>query len=202
MKRLLLCLGTSLFGAGLFPGLLGCASTYSNPHMQLIPESDYFSVVDKNTQKKQIYDGFMNTLDLSITMLTTELMRNQTDQQARIYQWTPENYQIEKGKVESDLAKETSFFVSVFVPERKHDDLHKKTTNWKMFLDVGGKRYEGKATRSKAQLAELVSLYPHHTRWQSAYKISFPVSTVIAENGDAKFTLTGPVASATFEFKK
>lgn len=181
--------------------LSSCASTYENPQLKLVSERDYFSGIDKATEKKQIYDGFMNVLDISATLMTTQNSRNQIDHKARIYQWAPEQYEKEKSKMESDLTKETVIYLSFFVPERKHDDLHKKNSNWKIFLDVAGKRYEGKAEKSKAQLSEIQSLYPHHTRWQTAYRITFNVPTVVAETGSPKFTLTGPVASTSVQFK-
>ncbi|GIL18442.1 MAG: hypothetical protein BroJett040_21930 [Oligoflexia bacterium] len=182
--------------------LFGCASQYQNPSLNLRPESDYYSSVEKNTAKKQIYDGFMNTLDASATLMTSDLQRLQVDQNARIYQWNQDQYNNEKSKVESEMTKSTEVFLSFFVPERKHDDLHKASTKWKIFLDAAGKRVEGKATKMKILLAEAQTLYPHHTRWGTPYKLSFPIPTSLTENGNAKVTLTGPVGSTTFEFQK
>ncbi len=180
---------------------IGCASNYQNPSLNLIPEATYKALVRDNTQRKQVYEGFMNVLDVQATLLSTDLSRAQVDHGARIYQWTPETYASEKGKVESDLAKQTAFHLSFFVPERKHDDLQKPASKWKLFLDVGGKRYEAKVTRKKESLlAELQNYYPHHTRWQTSYIAVFAVPTVITETAPSKLTLTGPVAATSLDF--
>lgn len=182
--------------------LTSCASQFHNPNnIPLRPESDYYSSVEKNTSKKQIYDGFMNTMDISATLLTSDVQRLQVEQNARIYQWNQDQFNNEKSKVESEMTKTTEVFLSFFVPERKHDDLNKTSTKWKIFLDAGGKRVEGKATKLKILLSEAQTLYPHHTRWGTPYKLTFPIPTAISENGTAKLTLTGPVGSTTFEFQ-
>ena len=180
----------------------GCASRLPHPELQLISEDTYYDIVEKNSQKKQIYDGMINVLDISATLMTTDTKRAQVDQSARIYQWTPDQYSNEKSKNENELSRNTELFVSFYTPERKHDDLAKGTTKWKIFLDAGGKRYEGKAVKLKSLLAELLVMYPSHSRWGTPYKITFPVSTSLIENASQiKVTFTGPVTSTFIEFK-
>ena len=179
---------------------LGCASTRSNPYLQLVSESEYDAIIESNTQKKQIYNGFMNILEVSATQISSSVARAQIDQNARLYQWNQEQYSIERAKVETDLTKRTEYFLSFFVPERKHDDLHKPSTKWKVFLDTGGRRYEGSVRKLKTLLAEVSAIYPHHTRWQTPYMVSFPVPASVIDSGEAKITLTGPVTSTTLEF--
>lgn len=165
-----------------------------------MPEDEYFSLVKDNTQSKELYNGFMNILNFSATLMKSNLSRAQVDQNARIYQWNPDQYANEKSKVESQMTKSTHIFLSFFVPERKHDDLHKSGTKWKIFLDVAGRRYDGTATKMKILLSEAQSLYPHHTRWQTPYIVSFPVPTSLVDAGNAKLTITGPVTSSTVDF--
>ena len=180
----------------------GCATRPANPNLpNLISESEYYHSVDKFTDRKQVYDGFYATMELSATLMNTKVSRNQIDQNARIYQWDETKYLNEKSRVESDLAKQSEVFLSFFVPERKHDDLHKPKTSWKVFLDAGGKRYEGKAEKMKTLFAEVQTLYPKHNRWSTPYKVIFPVPITYIENADSKMTLTGPVGSTSVSFK-
>lgn len=190
------------FGLACVSTFIGCASTFSNPQLkELLPESEYQSLIQDNTQRKQVYDGFYATMDFSATLINSKVARGIVDQNARIYQWAPEQYLSEKTKVEADLVKRTEIFLSFFVPERKHDDLHKARTLWKIFLDVGGRRYEGKATKMKTILAEVQALFPHHNRFGTPYKISFPVAASVVDANSSKLTLTGPVGSASVEFE-
>ena len=187
-----------------FVGLVGCSSIFRGPSSDiagnLIPDSDYYSMIEKQTRKKQIYDGMSNVLDMSATLMNGETALAQADHNARIYQYTNSQYKNEKGTIQSNLSKQTEIFVSLFIPEKRYDDLAKKSTKWKVFLDVAGQRYEPKVVKIKAQLAEVQNLYPNHSRWGTPYKLIFPVSTTVSENGKAKLTLTGPVTSTQIEF--
>mgnify|MGYP000933568202 CR=1 len=181
--------------------LVGCATqTYTHPTLNLIPESEYYERIEKTTRRQEHYDGMTNILSYSATLLTSDVAQAQIDHQARMYQLSDSNYQNEKSKFFSEISKQTEVFLSFFVPEKKYDDLAKKSTKWKIFLDVGGQRYEAKVVRMKNQMAELIQYYPNHTRWSTAYKLIFPVSTSITENGSAKLTITGPITSSTIQF--
>lgn len=181
---------------------VGCATTYKHPQLSLIPESEYFTKVEENTKKVPVYDGFYQILEVQATLLKTDTMLAYVDHQARMFQWSPENYAQEKEKKINELKKQTEFFVSFFVPERKHDDLNKTKTLWKIFLDVNGKRYEGKAIKLKSVLAEVQASFPHHNRWSTPYRVIFPVSVNDVDNFESKITFTGPVSSVTMDYLK
>ncbi len=181
--------------------LTGCVSAFQNPNLpSLISEPEYFSDVDQFSSKQKVYDGFYETMEVSGVLLNTKVSRAQLDQKARIFQWTVEQYSAQKAELESNLSKRTSVFLSFFVPERKHDDLHKPKTLWRIYLDVGGRRFEGKAEKHKTILADVTSLYPNHTRFSTPYHIHFPVPVSMVENADSKMTLTGPVGTTVLTF--
>jgi hypothetical protein len=197
MKKRLLCL--SFFIS--LSTLVSCASQpRMSPNSNLISESDYYERIEKATRKQEHYDGLMNLLTYSATMLSNDVAQAQIDHQARLYQYDEAAYQNEKSKSLTDRAKQTDFFLSFFVPEKRYDDLAKKSTKWKIFLDVAGKRYEAKVSKMKNQLAELTQYYPNHTRWSTAYKLTFPISTSITEAGSPKLTITGPLTSSSVQF--
>ena len=182
--------------------LSSCVSTRENPNIKdLISEGDYYRAVSFSTKSDKLYDGFAQTLDLSATLLNTEVSRAQLDQNARIYQWSAEEYANKKSELETSLSKQTQVFISFFVPERKHDNLTKQNSVWKIFLDTGGKRIEGKVEKVKLVLAELQLLYPHFTRFNSPYKVTFPMPISMVENAESHFTMTGPVGSAKLTFQ-
>jgi hypothetical protein len=183
-----------------FSFLFGCGSAPTQNSLQLMPESDYTEIVSKNTRRKQVYDGFMNTLDVHATFKTQRLSIGQLDQTARIYQWSPEQYASEKDKLLAELKTQSKFFLSFFVPERKHDDLHKKDSKWKIFLDFKGKRLEAQVQRTKSLLAEMQVYYPHHTRWATGYELTFPIATSDLESGNGRIVISGAPASTQLEF--
>lgn len=187
----------------LFLALSACASYEITPSGRALrTEDQYFEIVDKNSDRTTKYSGLYNTLEIQATLLNSEVTEAQMDQLARFYLWDESHFQTEKAKREEKLNRETEFFLSFFTPERKNDDLAKNVTLWKTFLDVDGRRYEGKVTKIKSALAELTSLYPYHNRFYTPYSMVFPVSVRSIEGKTMKLTVTGPVGSGTLTFQQ
>lgn len=179
-----------------------CVTPYQNPNLpNLIPETEYNSLSEKYSVNKKVYDGFLQTMEVTATLLNTPVSRAQLDHKARIFQWTGDQYKSNQAEMEASLAKETKIFFDFFVPERKHDDLHKPKTLWRIFLDAGGKRYEGKTEKLKTITADVQSLYPSHNRFLTPYVIVFPIPVSSIENAESSLTITGPVGSTTLQFK-
>ncbi len=181
--------------------IAGCSTTFENPQLTLMDEDQTLETVEKYSASKKIYDGFQATMDFGATLHNTPVRAALVDKNARVYQWNPEQYAAEKNKSETEKLRQTEIFLSFFVPERKHDDMAKGSTKWKIFLDVDGRRYEGKAAKIKTILADVQSQYPYHTRWNTPYRLTFPISTAEIDGKSASLTLTGPVGSAKIEFQ-
>lgn len=183
--------------------IAGCASyEITQSGRSIRTEDQYFSIVDKNTDRTTKYSGLYNLLEMQAVMMNSELMDAQVDQLTRFYLWEDAKIQEEKGKREARLNKETEFFLSFYTPNSKNDDLQKDTTLWKTFLDVDGRRYQGKVTKIKSPLAELVSLYPTHNRFFTPYSLTFPVAMKSIEGKEMTLTVTGPVGSGTLHYNK
>jgi hypothetical protein len=181
--------------------LASCATYPPNPNIpELIPEGEYYSSVAASSQKRQVYDGLYEILEINAVLVTSKVAAGRLDQNARMYQWTRQQYEKEKLDMQTELSKSTEIMLGFFVPSHKEDNLGKKTSVWKLFLDVNGHRYEGQATKIKALPAEVRALYPEHVRFYTPYRVVFPVPVSMVENAEAKFTVTGPIASASVTF--
>lgn len=183
--------------------LSACASTseVTPSGRTLLSADEYMNVLDDNSDKVRKYNGFYNVLDVEGIQLNSKVAAAQLDQSMRLYQWTEEKYAEEKNKFEQRLSKQAEYFVTFFTPERKNDDLHKTDSVWRIFLDVDGRRFEGKATRIKLPTAEIQGLYPIHNRFSTPYTLTFPVPMMSIEGKEQKLTITGPVASGTLQYK-
>ena len=183
----------------LLTSMISCSTLPSpDPSLNLISESTYQEIISENTQHQQKYSGLYNTIDVTATILNSKVTSAQTDQYARLYLWDLTKYNEEKAKAESNLNKEASFFVSFYTPEKKHDDLNKNKTLWKIFLDVDGKRHEGKVKKIKLLTEELQGFYPFHNRFSTPYMITFSTPMKEIENKkNIKLTITGPIGSAS-----
>lgn len=183
--------------------LAACASTYEvTPAGRTLRTADeYTEVLTANSDKLRTYSGFYNVLDVEAVSVNSVVAQAYLEHNARLYQWTDAKFSEEKTKMEQRLSKQTEFFMSFFTPERKNDDLYKADTMWRIFLDVDGRRFEGKATRVKLPLAEIQAAYPFHNRFATPYMITFPVPMLSIEKKELKLTLTGAVGSGTLTFK-
>lgn len=183
--------------------LTACASYEVTPTGQSIKTThNYMEIIERHTDSVRLYSGFYNILDMEATLISSEVAEAQLAQGGMLYQWDETRAKEEKAKFESRLSRETEMFLSFYVPDRKQDDLFKANTIWRIFLDVDGKRYAGKATRVKMQLVEIEGLYPYHNRFYSPYMVSFPVSIRSIEGKPMKVTVTGAVGSGVLEFNK
>lgn len=179
----------------------GCATHEVTPDSRIINRNnDYEAILEKYTDKARRYSGFYNTLDIEATLISSKVAKAQIEKSVELYQWDEKRIAEEKGKFESRLNNETEIFLSFFTPERKNDNLSKPNSIWKIFLDVGGKRYEGKATKIKLSLSEIESLYPYHNRFYTPYSVTFPLSVRSTEGKPMKLTITGAVGSASLNF--
>lgn len=180
---------------------LGCVTRLATPvGVPDIPVGKYDNLIEEKSRKIQIYDGLYNKLTVESTWLDSAVTEASLSHNARLQQWNELKYKEEKAKVISKHAESTEFFVSFYSPERKHNDLSNNKTLWKIFLDVNGQRYEGKATKVKLLFSEIQVLYPYHNRWSTPYVVSFPVATTLVENKPATLTFTGAVSSTQLQF--
>ena len=183
--------------------VISCASRLTVPSG--IPEisiGEFESLIENKSKKLELYDGLYNILTVQGTWLDSQISEASLSHSARLYQWNEQKYRDEKTKVISRHTESTEFFVSFYTPERKHNDLSQSKTLWKIFLDVNGQRYEGKAAKVKLLLSEIRALYPYHNRWSTPYMISFPVATSLVENKRATLTITGAVGSPQLVFNQ
>lgn len=201
MKSLLLLVVISISGT-LFAGCSSVPQTNTPSEEQGRPESskDYERLIETFSEGDTKYSGFYNAFEYKATLLNSAVRSALVSRQADYYQWSREKRQTEEENSNRELASETTVFLSFFTPDRKNDNLSDLKSIWRIYLDVGGRRYQGTAKKQRSLLAELQALYPYHTRWNTAYLVSFPVPTLAIETQKAIFTITGPLGSRTIEF--
>jgi hypothetical protein len=179
-----------------------CATEVVTPTgLTLMSESVYNSVIADYSDAIERYDGLYNIITMRGTILNSKVAHAQLDQNARHYMWDQTKYTEEKNKTDEGLKKELQVHLSFYTPDRKHDDLQKSKTLWKIFLDSEGRRYEGKAIKVKLLPAEIIGLYSYHDHFTTPYTLTFAVPAALVENKATKLTITGPVGSASLNFK-
>ena len=183
-------------------GLAGCATTQSSDInvVQGISGSEYESLIKKHTTRTNQYSGFYQTFQADMTILTTEVQTAALKQRGHFLQWDQRQYQSERDKMVQEAAAYSKFFLRFFSPDREYDDLNKGKTIWKVYLDYGGSRFEGKVKKLADKYVELQTIYPYLDRFSSPYEIQFNVPMTTVEGGDCKVTLTSSLGTAEFHF--
>lgn len=182
--------------------VLGCSGApLKSPNgVEAMSEHSYAQLVKKNTTATNQYSGFYQTFQADMTILTSELQTESLKQRGQFLQWDQRAYQAERDKMLQEAAAYSKFFMRFFSPEHEYDDLHKGKTIWKVYLDYGGSRFEGKVKKMSDKFVELQNIFPHLDRFSTPYEITFNVPMTTIESGAAKVTLTSSLGSAEFKF--
>lgn len=179
----------------------GCATREtSSTGLELMSAGEVDRVIDRSTVRSQNYEGLYNTLDLTATLRNAPVRRAQLEQQARIYQWDRNKFQSEVAASDAKARNETEVFLSFYTPEKKNDDLNKKNTQWKVFLEADGRRWEGKVVKIRQSVPEIQGWYPYYTRFSTPYVVTFTVAAPDVETKTSKLVVTGPMGTATLSF--
>ncbi|CAN5452554.1 hypothetical protein BH10BDE1_BH10BDE1_07200 [soil metagenome] len=170
------------------------------PYNLRVPKA-HTAIIEDNSAGDSQFTGLYNTFEIKATILNSEVREALIRRQAQYYQWDQAQQNTEREKAIQELSSEATVFLSFSTPERKNDNMADKKSIWRVFLDVGGRRYVGQAKKDRRLIAELQALFPFHTRWNTPYMLTFPVGMTAIESQTMKLTLTGPLGSRVLEFR-
>ena len=163
-------------------------------------QAEYEKVLEKYSAGDVEYNGFYNSFGFHVALLNSELIEANVKRQAFYYMWDQVRIEAERDKAFKKAAEASDVFLSFYTPDKHDDNLTTDKSIWRVLLDFGGKRYVGKIKKLKNNLSELATLYPFHTRWNTAYLVSFPVPVSQSEAQASKLTITGPLGSRSIDF--
>ena len=163
-------------------------------------QDPYLKVIENFSRGETEYEGLYNQFTYKGTLINSPIREAMLLKEADYFKWDPQQLQAERDKAAEKMAASTEVFLSFYTPERKNDNLTDSKSIWRIYLDLGGKRYEGKARKARKLFAEMATLFPYHTRWNTAYYIEFPVPTAEVENVSSRLTVTGPLGIKEVDF--
>jgi hypothetical protein len=181
--------------------LSACSSAQKGSGEKRISDSEYKSVTEAYTQNKKKYDGFYNRFDASIIFLNTKVQEAVLRRRADYLQWDQNEYLKEREKSFQENSSSTRFFLSFFTPDREQNNLHVPAKSiWKLYLEVDGRRLEGKVRKLTTSPADLQNTFPFFGRFHTPYEVVFEIPTSVAERNPVRLTLTSSQGSAEFDF--
>ena len=200
-------IGGALPQAPLVGGMLviaGCATADEKSNepggaVQMAPAgpnpTPHFAVIDRFSSGESEYEGFQNQFTFRATLLNEPAREALLLREADYFKWSPAQLDEAKARAANEIAEKTEVFMSFYTPDRRNDNMTDSRSIWRVYLDVGGKRYAGTAKKARKELAELQSLFPYHTRWNTPYVVTFPVPTTTAQLEASSFMVTGPLGT-------
>ena len=169
--------------------------------VQPMDSFEYSTLIRKHTVRTNQYSGFYQTFQADMTILTTEVQSASLRQKGNFLQWDQKQFQAQREKSLQEANAYSKFFMRFYSPDKEYDDLHKGKTIWKVFLDYGGNRFEGKVVRLAEKAVEVYTLYPHMDRFSTPYEITFNVPMTTIEQGSSKVVLSSSLGQAEFPFE-
>lgn len=187
--------------------LNGCQTTGTSASVETVAtapsgiSAEQEAVLQEYSDGESEYVGFYNNFEYRATLKNSSVRQALLELLAQYYQWDSEKLLSERNKSLQEMASETEVFLSFYTPDRRNDNLTDPKSIWKIYLDVGDRRYEGKPRKLRRNLAELQALYPYHTRWNTPYAVVFPIPTSAIETQISVVTVTGPLGTRSVRFK-
>ncbi len=177
--------------------LVQCASLSSKEKFQI----KYNNYIEKRTRKKQSYSGWNNNYSIRLSLLDTKLQNLQNRFRSYQFQWSNDEETSQKKTLNKKLTHYTEAFMSFYAPNPKNNKLEQKSTSlWKIFLDIDGRRFEGKIKKMSKLRDEIITYYPFHSRWGTPYIITFSAPTSLVDNYKARIIMTGPLGTVELPF--
>jgi len=180
-------------------GFAGCATTDS-----VNVDESYIKAIDAYSDGDVQYEGAYANFKYRATIENTTIQQTITGKKAEVYMWDAIKKQQELTKLQADNGTQTHVFLSFFTPNRMDDNLSTHKSVWAIYLETSHGRYEGTVVKNRTSATELDVVYPYHTRFTTAYDVTFPVGVDTIENEQTTMTITGPLGAkkVTFPSKK
>ncbi len=162
----------------------------------------YNDLILRNTRHDQQYDGVYNKFEVYATFLNSRVQTAVLKKKGEAFQWSAKQLQTEREKLFQENSTQTKFALSFYVPSVRLNDLNKGSSIWKVYLEAGGQRYEGKASRRTTKLEDIISMFPYHNRWSTAYELVFtvPLSGVEVPGQPVTFIITSMQGTISLKY--
>ncbi len=154
----------------------GCGTRVMSVYEKVLGSKRYARTTEAFTRTKEVHDGLDTRFILSSTWLSPEWLRAFSEEYANIYYLDAgrKEQMIDRWRGESERYER--FFVALFTPDDRTNDLDKEGTLWTLHLVRADEMdFEPVYVRKTPLRPEEVSLFfPYSSTWYRAYEVAFP----------------------------
>ncbi|MGA6992313.1 MAG: hypothetical protein WBX50_00270 [Candidatus Deferrimicrobiaceae bacterium] len=169
------CLLAGAFAAFAFLSA-GCGTRVMQLYEKVIGSKRYARTTEAFTRTREVHDGLETRFILSSTWLSPEWVRAFSEEYANIYYLDSERKgrMIDRWRGESETYER--FFVALFTPDDRANDLDEEQTLWTLHLVRADERDFPPVYVRKTSLRpeEVSRFFPYSGTWYRAYEVAFP----------------------------
>lgn len=154
----------------------GCGPRSVALYEKVMGSPSYGRVTESSTRTREVHDGLDTRFILSATWLSRPWVSAFTEEYSNIYYLDAERRERVISYWRGESEKYVRFFVALYVPEEKGNDLEKPGTLWSLRLVRADERdFEPVYIRRSSLRAEENSrFFPYSGTWYRAYEVAFP----------------------------
>jgi hypothetical protein len=162
----------------LLPALLlpACGTRVAKLYERVAGSPNYARVTEAYTRSREVRDGLETRFILHATWLSPEWFRAFEEEYASIYYLDPGRAMPAIDRWREESAEHALFFVALYTPDDRMNDLDKADTLWTLHLvRPDEKEFAAVSVRRTAlRPAEVVRFFPHAGTWFRGYEVAFP----------------------------
>lgn len=164
--------------------LLGpaCGTRVATLYEKVLGSPGYTDVTESSTRSREVHDGIDTRFILRATWLSPAWVRAFSEEYARIYYLDAERKEQVVTRWRQESERSVRFFVALFTPEEKGNDLERADTLWSLRLVSADERdFQPLYVRKSALRPEEVAhFFPYAGTWFRAYEVAFPNEALAA----------------------
>jgi len=175
-----------------------------------VPEPEYSDVLSRWTRSAKVFDGIDARIYLSATYKDTSYIAAYVLRYSKAYK-LDEDYAMALSERElGEADKYNEFFISVYTPDESWNDLEKRDSIWRLYLEdgTGARLLPVSITRVDKGDPLVREFFPYFDMWSAAYRVKFPryseTGTEPIPNdltGYLRLTVTGIMGEGTLEWR-
>ena len=155
----------------------GCGPRSATLYEKVMGSPSYGRVTESLTRTREVQDGLNTRFILSATWLSGTWVSAFAEEYSNIYYLDAARREQVISRWRGESEKYVRFFVALYVPEEKGNDLEKPGTLWSLRLvRADEKDFEPVYIRNSTLRPEEISrFFPYSGTWYRTYEVAFPL---------------------------
>ncbi len=160
----------------------GCGTRVAALYEKVLGSPTSGRTTEEYTRTKEVHDGLDTRFILSATWLSDPWVRSFSEEYSNIYYLDDARKARVIGRWKGESETYVRFFLALFIPDEKGNDLEKAETLWSLRLVRSDEQDYQPVYVMKSTLRpeEISRFFPYSGTWYRAYEVAFPRESLAA----------------------